>query len=582
MENMRQQCSKCGNWVEGKKRASYTKKLAKTGVKTAVNSAASIGAASTGAAIGSAIFPGVGTLIGGAAGFLASTMFHTAVNEGIDAIAEGTEEVLSDNIVYEFRCPKCGYEWDSNDTSDKICEETASSSSFEEDVYDPLGEKFDERFTYLLDNTDKIIATRNTVLKYLDSLDQICLRSLDKQRDAALHFLSALCIYLYSEENIDDQSLLKKGQFHINQAIKLDKKDEYVVFQLVFMSMKLNHNSSNIVSEQEHITYACPNILAIRDSFLNIQDLESIYNSVRFSSLYDTCLSLQEHNRFEDFEKCLLLLGKQKDVLSKLTAYYYLSQLYYTGRGQVLPSDEKCFSYTKKAVDIIDLEKTFAANADVFLYRIWRECLSNLGILYIEGRGTSLNYQKGLSLCTKAANIGSSNSMYAIGEIYEYGKGCKPDLQKAQLWYQKAVVAGSEEAREKLKVLSGSVNNKLDKSSKTEKYAEDKKDSSIFSAESEYLEEIKACLSEDGEITSRERRLLNRLREKLGISEKRAQELEDSLTTSQLTADEQEYLDEYRVCLEEGEISSKERRLLDRLRDKLGIDPIRARELENL
>lgn len=102
------------------------------------------------------------------------------------------------------------------------------------------------------------------------------------------------------------------------------------------------------------------------------------------------------------------------------------------------------------------------------------------------------------------------------------------------------------------------------------------------SAESEYLEEVRACLSEDGEITSRERRLLNRLREKLGISEKRAQELEDSLNSSQLTSDEQEYLDEYRACLEEGEISNKERRLLDRLRDKLGIDPNRARELENL
>ena len=102
------------------------------------------------------------------------------------------------------------------------------------------------------------------------------------------------------------------------------------------------------------------------------------------------------------------------------------------------------------------------------------------------------------------------------------------------------------------------------------------------SAESEYLEEVRACLSEDGEISSSERRLLNRLREKLGISERRAQELEDSLNSSQLTSDEQEYLEEYRACLEEGEISSKERRLLDRLRDKLGIHPSRAKELENL
>lgn len=101
-------------------------------------------------------------------------------------------------------------------------------------------------------------------------------------------------------------------------------------------------------------------------------------------------------------------------------------------------------------------------------------------------------------------------------------------------------------------------------------------------SEQEYLETLKTIYEEDGEISSRERRLLNRLREKLCISERRARELEDSLNSSQLTSGEQEYLDEYRACLEEGEISSKERRLLDRLRDKLGIHPSRAKELENL
>lgn len=100
--------------------------------------------------------------------------------------------------------------------------------------------------------------------------------------------------------------------------------------------------------------------------------------------------------------------------------------------------------------------------------------------------------------------------------------------------------------------------------------------------EKEYLEEVKACLEEDSEISPKERRLLNRLRERLGISEKRAEELEASLQSIQLTDDEKEYLEEYKACLEEGEISPKERRLLDRLRDKLGIPEERAKELETL
>ena len=43
---------------------------------------------------------------------------------------------------------------------------------------------------------------------------------------------------------------------------------------------------------------------------------------------------------------------------------------------------------------------------------------------------------------------------------------------------------------------------------------------------------------------------------------------------------EQEYLDEYKACIEEGELSPKEIRLLNRLRMSLGISEERAREIE--
>ncbi len=100
--------------------------------------------------------------------------------------------------------------------------------------------------------------------------------------------------------------------------------------------------------------------------------------------------------------------------------------------------------------------------------------------------------------------------------------------------------------------------------------------------EKEYLEEIKACLEEDGEISSKERRLLDRLRNSLGISVERAEELEKSLQEIQLTEEEKEYMEEYKACWEEGEISSKERRLLDKLRNRLGISEERAKEIEEI
>lgn len=100
--------------------------------------------------------------------------------------------------------------------------------------------------------------------------------------------------------------------------------------------------------------------------------------------------------------------------------------------------------------------------------------------------------------------------------------------------------------------------------------------------EEEYIAELKACLVDDGMISDRERRLLNRLRQSLGISQERAEELEESLNSStKLTPGEQEYAEEVKACLEYGgEISSKERRLLNKVRESLGISVERANEVE--
>ena len=99
--------------------------------------------------------------------------------------------------------------------------------------------------------------------------------------------------------------------------------------------------------------------------------------------------------------------------------------------------------------------------------------------------------------------------------------------------------------------------------------------------EQEYLDELKECLA-DGEIGGSERRLLNKLRVKLGISEERAAELEASLQKPQLTEEEQEYLEAYQDALEDGVVSDKERRLLDKLMKINNISEERAKEIEML
>ncbi len=100
-------------------------------------------------------------------------------------------------------------------------------------------------------------------------------------------------------------------------------------------------------------------------------------------------------------------------------------------------------------------------------------------------------------------------------------------------------------------------------------------------AEQDYLTELKECLA-DGELGGSERKLLNKLRVKLGISEERAAELEASLQEPQLTEEEREYLEAYRDALEDGAVSEKERRLLDKLMKMNNISEERAKEIEML
>lgn len=99
--------------------------------------------------------------------------------------------------------------------------------------------------------------------------------------------------------------------------------------------------------------------------------------------------------------------------------------------------------------------------------------------------------------------------------------------------------------------------------------------------EQEYLESFKEFWEDDSEITPRERKMLDRIRMSLEISEERAAELEASLSP-QLTEDEQEYLEMYREYSEKGEISEKERRKLDKYAQALGIESDRIKELERI
>lgn len=99
--------------------------------------------------------------------------------------------------------------------------------------------------------------------------------------------------------------------------------------------------------------------------------------------------------------------------------------------------------------------------------------------------------------------------------------------------------------------------------------------------EARYLDEVRFMLEDDGQIDERERTILERFRTRYNITPERARELEaQAIASAQLTPAEQEYLEEYKNSLQNGEISERERRLLNRLATALGIDETRVAELE--
>ena len=105
--------------------------------------------------------------------------------------------------------------------------------------------------------------------------------------------------------------------------------------------------------------------------------------------------------------------------------------------------------------------------------------------------------------------------------------------------------------------------------------------SMLSTSERDYLDEVKAVL-EDGEIGPRERKSLERARVRLGISEARAAEIEASVSAPKLTDEEKEYLAEVKAILEDGEIGPRERKSLERTRNRLGISEERAKEIEKI
>lgn len=105
-------------------------------------------------------------------------------------------------------------------------------------------------------------------------------------------------------------------------------------------------------------------------------------------------------------------------------------------------------------------------------------------------------------------------------------------------------------------------------------------DTKLTEEEQKYKDDVLFYL-EDGTIGDFERKSLERKRVKLGISEERAAEIEAECMPS-FTEEETEYMAMFREMKEQGEISPRNRKILNHEAEDLGITEERAAELESL
>lgn len=574
MANNRSICPRCNNYVEGRKISSFKGKTARTAAKALVKEGSkdiveygTIGAGmATGAAIGS-IIPGVGTAIGasigGAVGWVGKALANDAIGKKVDQAADYLEDEYTE-VVYQYSCPKCGHSWTSEDEDDDDYEDYDE----EEDEYnDEEGEIFRNEFNYYLENGELIVKEKNEVLNKVQELEKVKKMCSDIVKSEYSFLQSIYCLDFILDN--DDYSLLSLGEKCIRDANRYLDDGEYILVKLMFESLAINHNAPNVIQLHESIQQRCPKIHLLEKTLFNNEYLTILYEKCRFFSLIDSIVKLEEKKDGRKVVELLNMILNLSDKASQLCGYEQLMDYYFFGKNGVVKLSQTGFKYALKGYDLGDFSHEF--NPEIVYHRRWLRCLSRIAYCYLEGEGTKQDYQKALEYTTKAASLGDLCSIFNLGEIYELGRGVPQNKKLALEYYEKALNFGFEPAKDKVLELKGTT------SSMTSSHS-----GIMTEEEQEYLDEVKICLEEGGEISSKERRLLDRLRTKLGITEIRAKVLEDSLNALKLTEEEQEYLDEYKLCLEEdGKISPKERRLLDRLRDKLSISQKRAKELED-
>jgi len=125
----------------------------------------------------------------------------------------------------------------------------------------------------------------------------------------------------------------------------------------------------------------------------------------------------------------------KEEGLGCVESQYNLGVMYNNGLGMPVDFEKARKWYTKAA------EQGFA------------DAQNNLGCMYVKGEGVPVDHDAALRWFTKAAEQGLADAQFNLGKMYHLGKGVPVDFETARIWYTKALEQGYEDAQEGLRRL---------------------------------------------------------------------------------------------------------------------------------
>jgi len=130
-----------------------------------------------------------------------------------------------------------------------------------------------------------------------------------------------------------------------------------------------------------------------------------------------------------------------------LPCAYFLARIHEDGKITE-QNDEKAMYWYSWFIDHADHanDRYFDFNLDIAEFK--NEALLALALMYLNGRGIDIDDDQGLSLLRLAAQNGSMEAQYRVGEIYLLGLvGVEADKQEALTWLRMAAEQGDADSQ---------------------------------------------------------------------------------------------------------------------------------------